>query len=150
MKTVLVFLLTMWSTLSFAAVPPFGVWEWVQTEDAEGTFTTPADLGYTVQFEFKNDMTVNEYHDENLFQDGVFWVMVVEFMGYFIPALTFDFGEGLPETCAYGIDPQGFLEMWWGANPVNGLPYFPLEIYAPRGPVTIENATWGSLKSLYR
>jgi len=150
MKAVLILVLTLSATLAMAAIPPFGTWEWVETEESAGEFITPADLGYSVQFDFNEDMTFIEYRNEEIFESGGFWVMDVEFMGYVIPALTLDYGDVSPETCAYGIDGNGLLNMWWGYNPQDGLPYYPIERYAPRGPVEIEQGNWGSIKALYR
>jgi hypothetical protein len=74
----------------------------------------------------------------------------VEYMDLIITALTLDYGDVSPEVCAYGIDWDGRLAMWWGANPIDGMPYFPVDRYAPRGPVAIEQGNWGSIKALYR
>ena len=149
MKAVLIFVLTLSATFALAAVPPLGTWEWVETEESAGVFTTPADVGYTVQFEFNGDMTFIEYRDEDIFESGVFWVTDVEYMDLIIQALTLDYGGVSPETCAYGIGQDGLLNMWWGANPQDGMPYFPRERYAPRS-VGIELGNWGSIKALYR
>ncbi len=150
MKAVLIFVLTLSATFALAAEPPLGTWEWMETEESPGVFTRPADAGYTVQFEFNDDMTFNEYRDQEIYEAGVFWVRDVEFMGYIIPALTLDYEGVSPATCAYGIDGDGWLSMWWGANPADGMPYFPIERYSPRGPVGIEQENWGSIKALYR
>ncbi len=150
MKAVLIFVLTLSTTFALAAEPPLGTWEWMETEQSAGVFTRPADVGYTVQFEFNDDMTFHEYRNQEIFESGVFWVTDVEFMDLIITALTLDYGDVSPEVCAYGIDWDGWLCMWWGANPVDGMPYFPVERYAPRGPVGIEQENWGSIKALYR
>jgi hypothetical protein len=150
LKVLLVFFSILSATFATAAVPPLGTWEWVRTEESPGVFTTPADVGYTVQFDFNGDMTFTEYRNEEPHESGVFWVTDVEYMGQIITALTFDYGDISPATCAYGIDGEGWLSMWWGANPQNGLPYYPVERYAPRGPVEIEQGNWGSIKALYR
>lgn len=149
MKAALIIVLTLSATLVVAAEPPFGTWEWVQTEESPGEFTTPTDVGYTVQFDFLTDMTFTEYRDEEFLESGVFWVADIEFMGYIIPALTLDYGDIPPRVCAYGVDEDGWLSMWWGSNPQDGMPYYPIESYAPR-PVNIEQGNWGSLKALYR
>ena len=150
MKAVLIFVMILSAAAALAAVPPLGTWEWVETEESPGEFTTPADVGYTVQFDFNDDMTFTEYRNQVPHESGVFWVTDVEYMGLIITALTLDYGGVSPETCAYGVDGEGMLSMWWGANPQDGMPYFPIERYAPRGPVEIEQGNWGSIKALYR
>jgi hypothetical protein len=149
MKTALVLTFLLSATLAGAAIPPFGTWEWLETEQSAGVIITPADVGYTVQFAFNNDMTYIEYRDQLPYVEGIFWVTDVEYMGVIITALTFDFGDVSPETCAYGFDGEGRLHMWWGADS-GGWPSYPVERYLPRGPVGDENASWGSIKSLYR
>lgn len=150
MKAVLIIVLTLSATFALAADPPFGTWEWMETEESAGVFTTPTDVGYTVQFEFNEDMTFIEYRNQEIFDTGVFWVTDVEYMDLIITALTLDYGSVSPEVCAYGIDWDGWLAMWWGSNPSDGMPSYPVERYAPRGPVGIEQENWGSIKALYR
>ena len=132
-----------------AAVPPFGTWEWVETETSRDEFTRPEDVGYTVQYEFKGDMTYVEYHDGVIHEEGVFWVRDVEFQGLIITALNLDFGGVSPDVCAYWAGGTT-LEMYWGYNPDSGMPSFPVELYATRGPVGSEDTSWGGIKALYR
>ena len=122
----------------------------ISTEDPIGVFTTPTDMGYTVQLEFNGDMSFNRYQDNLPNLTGVYWVRELEYEGHIIDQLTFDYGGVSPAKCAYGINSDGLLELFWGADPQTGLPSFPIELYAPRGPVFAESRSWGGVKALYR
>jgi len=149
MKIILTLTLVLAATLAVAAVPPYGTWEWFETEESAGVFTTPMDAGYTVQYDFRQDMTYTKYQDEIVAHEGTFWVQDVEFMGQTISALNMDSGGISPDVCAYGIDDFGLLQMYWGADP-QGFPFYPIERYASREPVATENLSWGGIKSLFR
>lgn len=137
------------TSVALAADPPLGTWEWVATEDPAGVFTTPDDLGYTVQREFKNDLSYIEYRDEIPYVTGVFWVDDVLFGEVIITRLTIDYGGISPLVCAYGINLTDQLEMFWGTESPSGLPSFPIERFVERGVATVAES-WGAVKALYR
>jgi hypothetical protein len=148
MKYLSLLLLLLLATSALAAVPPEGTWEWVSTEESPGVFTTPVDLGYTVQRQFLADGTYNEFRDETLHRTGVFWVEDVEWQGMVIPALRIHCAPEALETSAYSFNSQE-MELLWGAN-AGGWPSYPLELLARRDPVAEEKSSWGRIKSLYR
>ena len=148
MKTIFGLAVLLFGASVFAATPPLGTWEWVTTEESAGAFTTPGDVGYSVQREFNADEAYNEYRNEGLFRTGRYWVADVEFMGMIIPALYIDCGEPSPEVCAFGFAAQE-LELYWGADS-GGWPSFPLEVLENRGPVPNGSYSWDVVKSLYR
>ncbi len=113
MKVATVLIVMFFTSLAFGATPPEGSYEWVSTQESPGVFTTPGDLGYTIQREFNADMTYNEYRDEELFRTGDFWVVDIEYIGMIIPTLYIDYGIYGVERCAYYSLASG-LEFWWG------------------------------------
>ncbi len=149
MKIILILTLVLAATLAVAAVPPYGTWEWFETVESYGVFTRPADVGYTVQYDFRIDMTFTEYRNQTVFQEGTYWVDEVVFHGQTITVLSMDFGGISPEYCAYEIGGNGQLNMYWGSDE-EGMPSYPIERYAPRGPVDTADRSWGGIKSLFR
>lgn len=137
------------ATSALAADPPLGTWEWIATEDPAGVFTTPEDLGHTVQREFKSDLTFIEYRDQVPYATGVFSVDDVVFGEVTITRLSIDYGGISPLVCAYGIDQNDQLVMSWGTESPSGLPSFPIERFAVRGVDTV-GESWGAVKVLFR
>lgn len=148
MKATIILVFILCASLAPAATPPEGTFEWVSTEESPGEFTTPDDLGYTVQREFMADLAYHEYRDEVLYRSGEFWVADVEFMGVIITALYIECAGFGVEVCAFGYLADG-LEFFWGADE-GGWPSFPRETLSSREPVSNTTVSWGNVKSLFR
>ena len=148
MKTTLICLIMVATTMASAQTPPLGHWEWYETETSQGVFVTPADVGYTVQVSVVDGGTFIEYRDEAPYAQGTWTVFLSEYMGMDITAFQTVVG-GATTTYAYSFGPPPGFQLYAGAD-AGGWPSYPIERYSSRGPVQNDETTWGELKILYR
>ena len=147
MRTVLLLLLLVLGVGATAfAQPPIGTWEWLETEAADGSVTTPDDLGYHVRREYTEDRTYRLYHGNTLVSQGQ-WGVVYVVVGHACY-------EILETACGGSWEYFHFIWTHESLTLHNGyttssiIP--PIERYEARGPVSSTCSTWGDLKTLYR
>jgi hypothetical protein len=152
MKTLtsLLALILMSASLAFAATPPYGVWEWTQTETAPGVFVSALENGNSLQRSFKEDMNFTEYQDEIPVLSGVYWIQEIIVEDTVLNVLTMDFGGISPALSPYLINESGALYMYWGVDSQTGLPSYPVEHFVARAPISTETSTWDGFKALFR
>lgn len=135
---------------SEAAVPPFGTWEWVESETSAGNFVRRSDLSYSIQIAFHLDGIYVEYRNEVIQHINQFEVRDCAFPICNSYDQLWPYADDpAPSAWYYRILEDGLLEIIRSEHP----DLWPYEraLYAPRNAVVADEATsWGTAKSLWR
>ena len=127
--------------------PLEGVWEWYRTELGSGEVITPESVGHTIQRVFGEidaGRLYRHFEDEVLVHSGQYeishvWVgdVCIEFVGISC--------SDLQETWNFAFEGMDNLIL---ANDFFNPNH--LEYYHRRGTISIDQSTWGSVKTMYR